>query len=34
MVSPGQVHVPTGAFDAVSASARQLLNVLVRESGF
>jgi putative peptide zinc metalloprotease protein len=30
----GQLHVPTGPLDAVGASARQLLTVLVRESGF
>jgi hypothetical protein len=34
MVTAGQLHVPTGVLDAVTASARQLLNVLVRESGF
>jgi hypothetical protein len=31
---PGLLHVPTGAWDALQASARQLLTVLVRESGF
>jgi hypothetical protein len=34
MLSPGVLHVPTGPLDAVTASVRQLLTVLVRESGF
>ena len=34
MVAAGLLHVPTGPLDALSASARQMLQVLVRESGF
>ena len=34
MVQGGRLVVPTGAFNAIGASSRQLLNVLVRESGF
>lgn len=33
-VAPGLLHVPTGPFDALGAALRQLLSVLVRESGF
>ena len=34
MVQGGRLVVPTGPWSAVSAASRQLLNVLVRESGF
>jgi putative peptide zinc metalloprotease protein len=34
MVQGGRLVVPTGPWTAISASTRQLLNVLVRESGF
>jgi putative peptide zinc metalloprotease protein len=34
MVQGGRLVVPTGPFSAIAASSRQLLNVLVRESGF
>lgn len=34
MVAPGMLRVPTGPLEALAASARQLLSVLVRESGF
>lgn len=34
MVQGGRLVVPTGAWSAIAASSRQLLNVLVRESGF
>ena len=34
MVQGDRLVVPTGPWSAVSASTRQLLNVLVRESGF
>jgi len=33
-LAAGQLHVPTGPVDALQAAARQLLTVLVRESGF
>jgi len=33
-ISPGMLHVPTGPLDALAASVRKLLTVLVRESGF
>ncbi|TFZ03576.1 HlyD family efflux transporter periplasmic adaptor subunit [Ramlibacter humi] len=33
-VTPGRLHVPTGPVDALVASLRQFLTVLVRESGF
>ncbi len=33
-VAPGLLHVPTGPLDALGASLRQFLSVLVRESGF
>ncbi|HZY19743.1 MAG TPA: HlyD family efflux transporter periplasmic adaptor subunit [Ramlibacter sp.] len=34
LLLPGRLHVPTGPLDALVASVRQLLTVLVRESGF
>lgn len=34
MLQPGWLQVPTGPLDAASASLRQMLTVLVRESGF
>jgi putative peptide zinc metalloprotease protein len=34
MVQGGRLVVPTGPWSAITASTRQLLNVLVRESGF